>query len=65
MTSSLVSLTAAVAVPELEENHLFMPAWAYGLVALALFAFCFGLLWAFRNTAARFGGVQPSKKAKH
>ena len=54
MTSSLVSLAAKVEVPELEENHLFMPAWGYGLVALCLFALLFAFLWSFRNTAARY-----------
>lgn len=54
MTSSLVSLVAAAEVPELEENHIFMPAWGYGLVALSLFLLLFLFLWSFRNTAARY-----------
>ena len=53
--TSFVSLVAAVDVPELEENHIAMPPWAFGLMALCIFGLLFALLWAFRNTAARFG----------
>lgn len=56
--TSLVSLTAASEVPELHENHIFMPAWGFGLFAIVLFALLYALLWAFRNTAARFGEPQ-------
>ena len=53
--TSLVSLAAAADVPELEENHIFMPPWGFGLMAVLIFALLFALLWASRNTAARFG----------
>lgn len=65
MTSSLVSLASKVEVPELEENHLFMPAWGYGLVAIALFTLLFLFLWSFRNTAARYVQRPVNHKAKH
>lgn len=53
--TSFVSLVSEVEVPELEENHIAMPAWGFGLMALCIFALLFALLWAFRNTAARYG----------
>lgn len=61
--TSLVSLAAASEVPELHENHIFMPPWGFGLFAVVLFALLFALLWAFRNTAARFGDPQRAKRA--
>lgn len=72
--TSLVSLAAAVEVPELEENHIFMPPWGFGLMAFTIFLLLFALLWAFRNTAARFGaprgqghhgGPAPESHKKH
>lgn len=61
MTSHV--LLAVEKVPELEENHLAMPAWGFYILAIAIFALLFALLWAFRNTAARFGA--PRGNAGH
>jgi hypothetical protein len=35
-------------------RELPMPAWAYGAIALASFLLLLGVLWTFRNTAAKY-----------
>jgi len=35
-------------------RELPMPSWAFGLIALACFLALLGVLWTFRNTAARY-----------
>lgn len=52
MTSSLIQIAADSAVPKLEENHLPMPHWMYGGIAMLVFLLLLGILWTFRNTAA-------------
>ena len=52
MRSSLVQLAADSSVPKLEENHLPMPHWMYGGIAMLVFLLLLGILWTFRNTAA-------------
>lgn len=52
MTSSLVQLAADSSVPKLEENHLPMPHWMYGGIAMLVFLLLLGILWTFRNTAS-------------
>ena len=52
MRSSLVQFAADSAVPKLEENHLPMPHWMYGGIAMLVFLLLLGILWTFRNTAA-------------
>ena len=50
-TSTAVTLaTAETAKP----RELPMPAWAYGVIALACFLALLGVLWTFRNTAAKY-----------
>ncbi|NNG40415.1 hypothetical protein HJ588_14185 [Flexivirga sp. ID2601S] len=53
MKSSLVNLAAESTVPKLEENHLPMPHIVYGIIAMGVFLALLGLLWSFRNTAAK------------
>ena len=53
--TSLVSLVAEYDVPELRENHLPMPHWAYGAIALAVFLSMLLFLWMFRHAAAGYG----------
>jgi hypothetical protein len=43
---------AATATEEL--RLLPMPAWAFGAIALASFMVLLGVLWSFRNTAAKY-----------
>lgn len=57
--TSLVSLAAEADVPPLHKNPEFMSPWGYAGVAVAVFLLLFLLLWAFRNTAARFGQAAP------
>ncbi|MBB2890930.1 hypothetical protein [Flexivirga oryzae] len=52
MTSSLIQFAADSAVPKLEENHLPMPHWMYGGIAMLVFLLLLGICWTFRNTAA-------------
>ena len=35
-------------------RELPMPSWAYGVVAFASFLVLLGVLWTFRNTAAKY-----------
>jgi hypothetical protein len=35
-------------------RELPMPSWAYGVVAFASFLVLLGVLWGFRNTAAKY-----------
>jgi hypothetical protein len=41
------------AASETAERELPMPPWAYGVIALAVFASLFALLWAFRSVASK------------
>ena len=52
MRSSLVQIATDSTVPKLEENHLPMPHWMYGGIAMLVFLLLLGILWTFRNTAA-------------
>lgn len=53
MTSRVLTLVTEADVPELRENPIPMPHLAYGLIALAVFMAMLGVLWTFRNTAAK------------
>jgi hypothetical protein len=48
---SVAKFAANPNVPPLQEHHLPLPHWAYGLLALGFFAVLLGILWMFRNTA--------------
>jgi len=50
LTPTVVSLAAA----RTEELRVLpMPAWAFGAIAFAAFMVLLGVLWSFRNTAAK------------
>ncbi|WP_265447376.1 hypothetical protein [Flexivirga meconopsidis] len=63
MKSSLVNLAAESSVPKLEENNLPMPHIVYGIIAMAVFLALLGVLWSFRNTAAKT--ASPDGKSEH
>ena len=50
LTSTVASLATAVA----EGVETPPPTWAFGLTAFVCFMALLGVLWAFRNTAARY-----------
>ena len=52
MFTSTAATLGAAATAKLRE--LPMPSWAYGAIALACFLALLGVLWSFRNTAARY-----------
>ena len=51
ITSTAATLAGAEAA---KLRELPMPSWAFGLIALACFLALLGVLWTFRNTAARY-----------
>jgi len=51
MTSTVATLAAA-ATEQL--RVLPIPAWAFGAIAFASFMVLLGVLWSFRNTAAKY-----------
>jgi hypothetical protein len=51
MTSTVATLAAA-ATEEL--RVLPIPAWSYGAIAFGSFMVLLGVLWSFRNTAAKY-----------
>ena len=57
---SFTSTAAALATAEtLKLRELPMPALAYGAIALASFIALLGVLWFFRNTAAKYDKPDP------
>ena len=54
--SAVATLTAADA---LKVRQLPMSTWAYGGIALAAFLALLGVLWTFRNTAAKYDKPDP------
>jgi hypothetical protein len=52
---SLMPTVATLATAgALTVRELPMPSWAYGVVAFASFLVLLGVLWTFRNTAAKY-----------
>ena len=52
---SLTPTVAALATAETERlRELPLPFWVYGAIAFATFMFLLGVLWSFRNTAAKY-----------
>jgi hypothetical protein len=52
---SFMPTVAALATAGTEKlRELPMPAWAFGAVAFASFLVLLGVLWTFRNTAAKY-----------
>ena len=57
---SLTSTAASLAAAETAKlRELPMPPWAFGAIALASFLALLGVLWTFRNTAARYDRPDP------
>jgi hypothetical protein len=52
---SFMPTVATLATPgTLTVRELPMPPWAYGVIAFASFLVLLGVLWTFRNTAAKY-----------
>ena len=52
---SFTSTAATLATAgTLKVRELPIPTWAYGAIALASFLVLLGVLWSFRNTAAKY-----------
>ncbi|GAA3681664.1 hypothetical protein FB459_2766 [Yimella lutea] len=64
MTSRVLTIVAEGDVPPLHHNELPMPHLMYGLIALAVFALMFGILWSFRNTSPKLGEQVPHDNPK-
>ena len=56
---SFTSTAAALATAETAVRELPMPAWIYGAIAFGAFVALLGVLWSFRNTAARHDSPDP------
>ena len=57
---SFLSTAATLATADTAKlRELPMPTWAYGGIALASFFALLGVLWSFRNTAARYDKPDP------
>ncbi len=58
-----MSMNLTRLVTEGGENmrELPMPPFMYGVIALGLFALALAVTWAFRGTAAKYGGVHPTQ----
>jgi heme/copper-type cytochrome/quinol oxidase subunit 2 len=52
--SSLASLPALAAAEE-HLRELPIPPWAFGAISIGVFVALLGVLWSFRNTAAKTG----------
>ena len=55
MSASVLPHLATLASAEEAHRQLPMPAWVFGVIAFALFLVALGVLWSFRNTAAKVG----------
>jgi len=62
----MLSMSAAAALVSAGTEpvrQLPMPPWAFGAIALGCFVVLLGVLWSFRNTAARYD--KPGPGAHH
>ncbi len=57
--SFLFTAATLTTVDALRPRALPMSTWAYGGIALAAFLALLGMLWTFRNTAARYDKPDP------
>jgi len=53
------STVATLATAETVVRDLPMPAWVFGAIAFGCFIVLLGVLWSFRNTAARYDKPNP------
>ena len=61
---SFMSTAATLATAETAKlRELPLPTWAYGAIALASFLALLGVLWSFRNSAAKYD--KPDHGAHH
>ena len=56
---SFTSPAAALATAETVVRELPMPPWAFGVIAFGSFLVLLGVLWSFRNTAAKHDRPDP------
>ena len=57
---SLTSNVTTLATAETEKlRELPMPPWAFGVIAFGSFVALLGVLWSFRNTAAKYDKRDP------
>ncbi|NMM24638.1 MAG: hypothetical protein HHJ11_14325 [Phycicoccus sp.] len=55
----LTSTVATLATAETVVRELPMPPWAFGVIAFGCFLVLLGVLWSFRNTAAKYDKPDP------
>jgi hypothetical protein len=55
-TSTVATLATAGTAPV---RDMPMPPWAFGAIAFGCFIVLLGVLWSFRNTAARYDKPDP------
>jgi NADH:ubiquinone oxidoreductase subunit 6 (subunit J) len=60
---SFMPAIASLATAEEKLRQLPMAAWVYGVIAFACFVVLLGVLWSFRNTAAKYD--KPDRGAHH
>jgi len=53
------STVATLATAETVVRELPMPPWAFGVIAFGCFIVLLGVLWSFRNTAAKYDKPDP------
>ena len=53
------STVATLATTDTVVRELPMPPWAFGVIAFGCFLVLLGVLWSFRNTAARYDKPDP------
>jgi len=56
---SFTSPAAALASAETAARELPIPPWAFGVIAFGSFLVLLGVLWSFRNTAAKHDRPDP------
>ena len=64
MPMLFTSTATSLATAQAEGFTLPGPAWAFGVTAFAFFMVLLGVLWSFRNTAARYDTPRPVNTAR-
>jgi hypothetical protein len=62
---SFTSAATALATAGTEKVELPGPAWAFGVTAFACFMVLLGVLWSFRNTAAKYDRPATLNPPRH
>ena len=55
----ITSTVATLATAETVVREMPMPPWAFGAIAFGCFIVLLGVLWSFRNTAAKYDKPNP------